>query len=124
MVINNHGNNLVILGVYIPHDNVHEPTRTNIWEKLSRKTNELSTNRDVIVLGDLHASLHARKEDEEQYIGNNILGKGLQFPYRKETTAGNVTLNRTFLVNLLREHDMPCMNTFFQNQINTKPRSN
>ena len=77
--INSHGHNLVILGVYIPHDLVHEPTRTNIWEKLSRKINELSTNRNVIALGDFNASLHARKADEEQYIGNNILGKGLQF---------------------------------------------
>ena len=69
---------------------------------------------EMIALGDFNASLHARKAEEEQYIGNNILGKGLQFLYRKETAAGNVTLNRTFLINLLREHDMECMNTFFQ----------
>ena len=69
---------------------------------------------DVIILGDSNASLHARKADEGQYIGNNILGKGLQFLYRKEAAAGNVTLNRTFLINLLREHDMKCRNTFFQ----------
>ena len=81
MEINNHGSNLVILGVHIPHDDVHEPTRTNIWEQFSRKTNELSTNRSVIVLGDFHASLHARQQDEEQHIGNNILGKGLQVLY-------------------------------------------
>ena len=79
MEINNHGNNLVILGVYIPHDLVHEPTRTNIWEKLSKKINELSTNRNVIILGDFKASLNARTADEDQYIGNNILGKGLQY---------------------------------------------
>ena len=114
MESNNHGNDLVILGIYIPHDLVHEPTRTNIWEKLSRKIDELSTNRNVIVLGDFDASLHARKVDEEQYIGNNVLGKGLQFHYRKEAAAGIVTLSRTFLINLLREHDMKCMNTFFQ----------
>ena len=48
MEINSHGNNLVILGVYIPHDLVHEPTRTNIWENLSKKINGLSTNRNVI----------------------------------------------------------------------------
>ena len=114
MEINNHGNNLVILGVYIPHDLVHEPTRTNIWEKLIRKTNELSTNRNMIVLGDFGASLHAKKADEEQHIGNNILGKGLQFLCRKEAAAGNVTLNRRFLINLFREHDVKCMNTFFQ----------
>ena len=35
MEINSHGNNLVILVVYTPHDNVHEPTRTNIWGKSS-----------------------------------------------------------------------------------------
>ena len=105
---------MVKLGIYIPHDLVHEPTRTNIWQKPSRKINELPTNRNVIVLGDFHASLHARKADEEQYIGNNVLGKGLQFLCRKEAAAGKVTLNRTFLINLLREHDMKCMNTFFQ----------
>ena len=113
MEINNHGNNLVILGVYIPHDLVHEPTRTNVWEKLSKKTKELSTNRNVIILGDFNASLHARKADEDHYIGNNTLGKGLQFLYRREAAAGNVTLNRTFPTNLLREHDMKCMNTFY-----------
>ena len=41
---------MVILGVYIPHDNVNEPTRTNMWEKLSRKINELPTNQNVIAL--------------------------------------------------------------------------
>ena len=61
-----------------------------------------------------NTSLHARKQDEEQYIGDNVLGKGLQFLYRKERAAGNTTLNRTFLINLLREHDMKCMSTFFQ----------
>ena len=62
----------------------------------------------------LTPSLHARETDEEQYIGNNILGKGLQFLFRKEEAAGSVTLNRTFLINLLREHDMKYMNTSFQ----------
>ena len=51
---------------------------------------------DVIILGDFNASLHARKADEDQHIGNNILGKGLQFLYKKEAAAGNVTLNRVF----------------------------
>ena len=69
---------------------------------------------EMILLGDFITSLHARKADEEQYIGNNIIGKGLQFHCRKEAAAGNVTLNRTFLINLLREHDMKCMNTSFQ----------
>ena len=80
MEIINHGNNLVILGVYILHDLVHEPTRTNIWKKLSRKISELSTNRNVIVLGGFNASLRARKADEEQYIGNNILRKKITIP--------------------------------------------
>ena len=61
-----------------------------------------------------NASLHARKADEKQYIGNNILGKGLQFLHRKEAAAGNITLNRTFLIKPLREHDTKCMNTSFQ----------
>ena len=114
MEINNHGSNLVIFGVYIPHDPFHEPARTNIWKILSNRTNELSINRNVIIPGDFNASLHARKADENQYIGNNILGKELQFVYRKEAAAGNVTLNRMFLISLLREHDMKCMNTTFQ----------
>ena len=53
MEINNHGNKLVILGFYIPHDLVRELSRTNIWETLSRKINELPTNRNVLVLGDV-----------------------------------------------------------------------
>ena len=53
MEINNRGNNLVIFGAYIPHDDVHEPTRTNIWEKLNRTTNELSTNRSKYSAGRL-----------------------------------------------------------------------
>ena len=86
---------------FTSHDLVHEPTRINRWEKLRKKTNELSTNRNVIILGDFNASLRARKADEEQHIGNSILGKGLQLLYRKEAAAGNVTLNRTFLINPL-----------------------
>ena len=82
--------------------------------RISRTINELPTSRNVVVLGDFNASLRARKEDEEQYIGNNILGKGCRFLYRKEAAAGNVALNRTFIIDLLREHDVKCMNNFFQ----------
>ena len=39
----------------------------------------IPANRNVIVLGYFKASLHARKADKEQYIGNIILGKGLQY---------------------------------------------
>ena len=72
-------------------------------------------------MGDFNASLHAGKQDEEQYIGHNIMGKGLQFHHRKERAAGSIALNRTFFINLPRDHDMKCMNIFFQklNQFKT-----
>ena len=83
-------NNLVILGIYIPHDLVHGATRINIWETLSREINGLRTNRNVIALGDFNASLHARKADEEQHIGNNILGKDYNSFVEKQQQATSV----------------------------------
>jgi hypothetical protein len=65
------------------------------------------------VCGDFNASLHARKEDEEQYIGPHVFGKGPAFLANKERAAGNRVTNRTALTNLLRELDMKCMNTYF-----------
>ena len=63
--INMHGNPLAILSAYIPHDAANADARVAAWEGLSTRIVEISHNKNVLVLGDYNAALHARKEGEE-----------------------------------------------------------
>eukprot|EP00972_Heterocapsa_arctica_P017452 2578615-Heterocapsa_arctica.AAC.1 len=109
-----HGNPLVILTAYIPHDLVQEEKRLSVWESFSNRINLTPPHNNLILLGDFNAQLHTRKEGEEDNLGPHIFGKGAAFLQAKEAFQGDRIFNRTSLIDLLREHDMQIMNTFFQ----------
>eukprot|EP00972_Heterocapsa_arctica_P064101 9457859-Heterocapsa_arctica.AAC.1 len=48
--INMHGDPLVIMSAYIPHDGVHEDSRLKLWEKLSDRINQISASKNLIIL--------------------------------------------------------------------------
>ena len=74
-----------------------------------------------MVLGDLNAALHARKEGEEECLGPHVWGKGLAFLREKEGLLPE-NMNRNILTELSKEHDMRCMNTYFEKP--SKKKSN
>ena len=111
--INMHGNPLLILSVYIPHDAANADSRIAAWDRLSARRGEISNNKSLIVLGDYNAAIHARKEGEEEFLGPHVWGRGLRFLVNKERQLLG-GMNRDHLMELLREHDMKCMNSFFQ----------
>eukprot|EP00972_Heterocapsa_arctica_P055784 8228470-Heterocapsa_arctica.AAC.1 len=111
--INMHGNPLVIITAYMPHDGVNEDKRLPIWQNLSNRISAIPPSKNLIILGDFNAQLHTRKEGEETYIGPHIFGKGADFLLAKENLQGEKVFNRNYLIDLLREHDLRVMNTFF-----------
>eukprot|EP00972_Heterocapsa_arctica_P113150 16435647-Heterocapsa_arctica.AAC.1 len=108
-----HGNPLVIMTAYMPHDGVKEDKRLPVWENLSNGINLIPPSRNLILIGDFNAQLHTRKEKEETYIGPHIFGKGAAFLQTKETLQGDEMFNHNSLTDILRERDMRIMNTFF-----------
>eukprot|EP00972_Heterocapsa_arctica_P049925 7342992-Heterocapsa_arctica.AAC.1 len=82
--INMHGSPVVIMSAYIPHDGVHEDKRLKIWESLSDRINQIPPSKNLVILGDDNALLHARKDGEYQYIGPHIFGRGTAFLRTKE----------------------------------------
>eukprot|EP00972_Heterocapsa_arctica_P098127 14478323-Heterocapsa_arctica.AAC.1 len=110
--INMHGNPLVIMTAYMPHDGVNEDKRLPNWENLYNRITAIPPSKKPIILGDFNAQLHTRKEGEEPNIGPHIVGKGLAFLLAKENTQGDKMFNRSSLTDLLREHDLRVMNTF------------
>ena len=76
MEINMHGNPLIIISVYIPHDDSDDNSRDRVWEDLNGFIGNIPEAIHVIVLGDLNTNLHTRKEGEENQIGSNIYGRG------------------------------------------------
>ena len=77
--INMHGNPLVILSAYMPHDASNEVKRLAAWEEMSNRVGYISHNKHVVVLGDFNAAIHARKAGEEECLGPHIWGKRLGF---------------------------------------------
>eukprot|EP00972_Heterocapsa_arctica_P077020 11357928-Heterocapsa_arctica.AAC.1 len=110
--INMHGNPLVIMTAYMPHDGVNEDKRLTILENLSNRITSIPPAENLIILGDFNAQLHTRKEGEEPSIGPHIFGKGPAFLLAKENLQGDRTFNRNSLIYLLREQDLRVMNTF------------
>ena len=76
MEINMHGNPLIIISVYTPHDDSDSNSRDRVCEDLSGFIGNIPEAINVIVLGDLNINLHTRKEGEENHIGPNIYGRG------------------------------------------------
>ena len=54
-------------------------TRDRVWEYLRGFIGDIPEAMKVIVLGDLNANLHTRREGEENHIGPNIYGRGAEF---------------------------------------------
>ena len=69
-----HGNSLVILSAYMPHDASNEINRLAAWEEMANRIGELSHNKNVVVLGDFNAAIHARKPGEEECLGAHTYG--------------------------------------------------
>ena len=72
MEINMHGGPLVILTAYMPHDASAGIERFAAWEEMSNRIRGISHNKNVVVLGDLNAAIHARKEGEEECLGPQV----------------------------------------------------
>ena len=62
---------------------------------------------------------YMRKEGEEGCLGPRIWGKGMAFLREKEGLIPE-SMNRSILIELVREHDMRCMNTYFGKPSNNK----
>ena len=113
-----HGNPLVIISSYIPHDESNdEQKRQGAWEELTNYIIEIPEAKNVIIMGDINTNIHARKEGEEDHVGGQVFGKGMDFLRAKEQmTPDWKTTNREHLMTLLRTTDMKVMNTYFQKE--------
>ena len=111
MEINMHGNPLVILSASMPHDAPAEIERVAAWEEMFNSIRGMPHNKNVVVLGDFNAALHARKTGEEECLGLHVWGKGM-VPLREKEGLLPENMNRSILIDLLKEHGMRCMNTF------------
>ena len=116
--INMHGNTLVALSAYMPHHAPNEIKRLTAWEEMFNRISDISNNK-TLVLGDLNAAIHARTIGEEACLGPHIWGKCMLSRGEKEGLLPE-SMNRSVLMDLLREHDMRCMNTCFQKPNNKK----
>ena len=65
MEINMHGNPLVIISAYMPHDDSDNQSRERTWEDPTGYLGTIPEAINIIVLGDLNVNLHARKNGEE-----------------------------------------------------------
>ena len=92
-----HGNPLVILTAYMPHDASAEIKRLAAWEDMSNRVRSISHNKYVVVLGGPNAALHARKEGEEKCLGLQVWGKGIAFRREAEGLLPE-NMNRNILV--------------------------
>ena len=64
MELSMHGNPLVIISCYLPHDAVLQhiqPKRTAAWEELQDTISKITEAKNIVVCGDFNAALHHRK---------------------------------------------------------------
>ena len=108
-----HGNPMVIASAYVPHDQTPVIPRQHAWDLLDETITQTPIAKNLILFGDLNTFLHARKEGEEDYIGEHIFGKGIPFLTLRETyTPAWKTDNREMFANLIRTHDFIVKHTF------------
>ena len=77
-----HGNPLVIISCYLPHDAVLQhvqPKRTAAWEELQDIISKTTEAINIIICGDFNAALHHRKEGEEDVVGQHVVIKVYNF---------------------------------------------
>ena len=115
MELNMHGNPLVIASVYIPHESTNgERIRERAWEDRTDFVTEASGAINTIIIGDLNANIHAKKE-EDGHIGPHTYGRGIDLLRNKEhNTPANRTTNREYLKKHLGATDMKVPNTYYQ----------
>ena len=106
MELSMHGNPLVIISGYLPHDAALQhvqPKRTAAWEELQDTICKITETRNIIVFGGFNAALHHRKEDEEDVVGQHVFGKGRQFLATKEDRMPDCFIdNREHLITITR----------------------
>ena len=115
MEINMHGNPMIIISAYIPHDDSDNNSRDRAWEDLSGFIGDIPEAINVIVLGGLNTHLHTRKEGEENHIGPNLYGRGAEF-LRRNFSHQQRKPQTEHLIMLLRPNDMKVANTYFQKE--------
>ena len=95
-----------------------QPKRAAAWEELQDTINKVTEARNLIVCGDFIAAIHHRKGDEDDLIGQHVLGKGRQFLATKaERTPQNFTDNREHLVTLARITNTVIANTYIEKNL-------
>ena len=105
--INMHGNPMTIASIYIQHDQTPDIPRQQVWELLDETITQIPIVKNLILLGDFNTSLHARKEGEEDHIGEHTFGRGSEFLALKETyKPAWKTDNREMLTNMIRTQDL------------------
>ena len=115
------GNPLVIISVYLPHDDalpLQQPRRIAAWEELETTIANISEAKNIIVCGGFNAALHHIKEGED-INGQHIFGKGLEF-FRtgEENQEPELVDNREKLISLARSTNTVIASTFFQKHCN------
>ena len=89
--------------IYVPHGQVPDIPRQHAWELLGETIAQTPIAKHIILLGDFNTSLHARKEGEEDSIGEHMFGKGMAFLTPKEEYKPVwKTDNREILTNMIR----------------------
>ena len=118
MELSMHGNPLVIVSCYLPHDAVlqrTQPKRTAAWKELQDTINKVTEAKSLVICGDCYAAIHHRKDGEDDIIGQHVFGKGKHFlATKEERTPHDFTDNREHLVTLARTTSTAIANTFVQ----------
>ena len=118
MDLSMHGNPLVIISCYLPHDAVLQhiqPKRTAAWEELQDTINKTTEAKNLIVCGDFNAALHHGKEGEEDVIGQHVFAKGGLFLATKEDRMPYSFIdNREHLITITGATNTVIANTFTQ----------
>ena len=89
------------LGVYAPH-NKHdlEIVKTPFWEHLENIIARLPRPEPVFIIGDFNVRLQGRRQDEVDYLGPHILGRGRNY------ISDEPGSNRRLLLDLLKGADL------------------
>ena len=72
---------IAIPPAFVAHRWDHAPDipRQQAWELLDETITQTPIAKNLILLGDFNTSLHARKEGEEDHIGEHTFGRGSEF---------------------------------------------
>lgn len=102
------------------HNNVHVPSawnhdievRSEFFDSLYMDSMEYK-NKCHLLLGDFNTRLHGRYDDEINFLGPHVFGRGTQFLDKQNTIDEEE--NRTLFCNMINHTDMIHMNSQFDN---------